>query len=252
MGFGFSVRESGKKVSLKFDQEVFPKKRFASELLEDKVIMDIKNAKNLLDSSGDLVVYEVYNLWKSDRFAKRMLRDSRLMADITRLNHGLFSLGKTGELFCTYGHAHEGFSGEVYHVIKNDCFILLSDKKNFKTFLVPLKEKSSIFIHPTFMHRLVCGKRDSIVLGFVPEEAGHDYNIVKNMGFPFHVFSDDKIKKILLKKNPKYSNAKFTYVEKFRSKFDAMKLVKGREKFLAEVLRSPGKHKDIYFPASTK
>jgi|YelNatPaOPRAMG01_1025707.scaffolds.fasta_scaffold01438_4 oxalate decarboxylase/phosphoglucose isomerase-like protein (cupin superfamily) len=241
MNLGFLIKESGKEIKLDFGRKVESKKRYLSELLKDKVILDLENSKKLLKKKGDVLVYEVYNLWKFDEFAKKFLENFGLMMDITLLKQGVFSLKEEGEAFCTYGHAHQKNLGEVYQVLKNDCFLLLTHKKTFNSYLIKIKEGYSFFIHPSFIHRLISGKKDSVILNFVPEDAGHDYDVVKNKGFPFHVFYDNK-KKLYFKENRKYPEAGLILVEKIE-KFDALKLAKKNPKKLRKILRRP---KDIY------
>jgi oxalate decarboxylase/phosphoglucose isomerase-like protein (cupin superfamily) len=241
MNLGFLIKESGKEIKLDFGRKVESKKRYLSELLKDKVILDLENSKKLLKKKGDVLVYEVYNLWKFDEFAKKFLENFGLMMDITLLKQGVFSLKEEGEAFCTYGHAHQKNLGEVYQVLKNDCSLLLTHKKTFNSYLIKIKEGYSFFIHPSFIHRLISGKKDSVILNFVPEDAGHDYDVVKNKGFPFHVFYDNK-KKLYFKENRKYPEAGLILVEKIE-KLDALKLAKKNPKKLRKILRRP---KDIY------
>ena len=240
MNLGFSIKECGKEIKLDFGRKIESKKRYLSELLNDKVILDLENAKKLLEKKGDVLVYEVYNLWKFDEVAKNFLENFGLMMDVTLLKHGVFSL-KEGEAFCTYGHAHQKNLGEVYQILKNECFLLLAHKKTFNSYLIKLKEGYSFFIHPSFIHRLISGEKDSLILNFVPEDAGHDYDIVKNKGFPFHVFYD-KNKKLYFKENEKYPKAGLVLVENIK-KLDALKLAQKNPEKLREILRRP---KDIY------
>jgi oxalate decarboxylase/phosphoglucose isomerase-like protein (cupin superfamily) len=212
-----------------------------SELLKDKVILDLENAEKLLEKKGDVLVYEVYNLWKFDENAENFLENFGIMMDVTLLKHGSFSPNEEGEAFCTYGHAHQKNLGEVYQVLKNECFLLLSHRKTFNTYLIKIKEGYSFFIHPCFIHRLVAGKKDSAILNFVPEDAGHNYEIVKNKGFPFHVFYG-KNKKLYFKENEKYPKAGLVLVEDVK-KLDVLKLAEKSPGKLKEILRKP---KNIY------
>jgi glucose-6-phosphate isomerase len=241
MNLGFSIKKCGEEIKLDFGKIVESKKRYLSELLKDKVILDLENAKKVLEKKGDVVIYEVYNLWKFDEIAEKFLKNFGMMMDITLLKCGNFSLEDEGEAFCTYGHAHQKNLGEVYQVLKNDCFLLLTNKKTFNSYLVKIKENYSFFIHPSFIHRLISGKKDSVILNFVPKDAGHDYEIVKNRGFPFHVFYG-KNKKLYFKENEKYPKAGLVLVEDIK-KLDVMKLAEKKPEKLKEILRRP---KDIY------
>ncbi|MEM5772997.1 MAG: glucose-6-phosphate isomerase family protein [Candidatus Aenigmatarchaeota archaeon] len=241
MELGFSIKKSGKKLSLDFGKKVECRERKLSELLKDKVILDLENAKRLFENKGDLTVYEVFNLWKFHEPAKKFLKKFGLMIDVTLLKHGVFSLEEEGEAFCTYGHAHEKNFGEVYVALKNDCYLLLSHMKTFNSYLIKIKEGYSFFIHPSFIHRLISGKKDCVVLNFVPEKAGHNYNIVKNKGFPFHIFYD-KNKNLQFKENKKYPEVGLVLIKKIK-RFDVLKLAEKKPKKLKEILSKP---KDIY------
>src|SRR3990170_5970104 len=129
MDFGVKIKESDGNLILDFKQNIENWKRYVSELVNDKVILDIKNTKKLLEEQGDTIVYEVYNLWKSVEKFKRIFEKVGIACDITYLNFGVFSTSEEGELFSTYGHLHEKEYGETYTVLKNDCFLVLSDRK---------------------------------------------------------------------------------------------------------------------------
>lgn len=229
------------KFSIKDLKNIESKKRYLSELLESRVILDLENAKELLENKGDLVIYEVFNLWKFQEQAKEFLKEFGLMIDITLLKCGIFSLGRKGEAFCTYGHAHEKNLGEVYQVLKNDCLLLLTHKKTFNTYLVKMKEGYAFFIHPSFIHRLISGKKDCLILNFVPEDAGHNYEIVKNKGFPFHVFYDEN-KNLEFRENENYPEARLVLIEKIK-KLNILKFAEEKPQELKKILRKP---KDIY------
>ncbi|MEM5836359.1 MAG: glucose-6-phosphate isomerase family protein [Candidatus Aenigmatarchaeota archaeon] len=237
MNFGFSIKKFGKELSLDFGKKVDHKERKISELLRDRVIIDLENAKELMQKRGDLTVYEVFNLWKFYDPSKDFLKKFGLRIDVTLLKQGVFSLGRSGEAFCTYGHAHKKNFGEVYIVLKNECYVLLSHMKTFNSYLVKIKEGFSFFIHPSFMHRLISGKKDCVVVNFVPEKAGHDYDVVKNRGFPFHIFYD-KNKNLEFKENKKYPEAGLVLIKKLK-KLNVLKLAEENPKKLKEILNKP-------------
>lgn len=244
MDFGFSTKKFGKRLELKFKEEkVACKERKLSELLKDKVILDLENAKKLLKEKGDLTIYQVFNLWKFDIFAKNFLKNFGIMIDLTLLKEGVFSLEKKGEAFCTYGHAHEKKFAEVYVALKNDCYLLLSHKKTFNSYLIKIKEGYSFFIHPSFIHRLVSGKKDCLVMNFVPEKAGHDYDVVRNRGFPFHIFYDEK-KNLEFKENKKYPEVGLVIVDNIK-KFDVLRLFEKEPRKLKEILSRPTEAYDL-------
>ncbi|MEM5853114.1 MAG: glucose-6-phosphate isomerase family protein [Candidatus Aenigmatarchaeota archaeon] len=236
MEFGFKIEGSGKNLRLRFDLEVESNVRKLSELVNDEVILDVDNARKLLREKGDITIYEVFNLWKFNKDAERFLKKYGLMIDITFLKSGVFSTKKNGEAFCTYGHIHEENLGEVYKVLKNYCYLLLSNKRNFKSYLVKLKEGYSFFIHPSYMHRLISGNKDCVVLNFVPEDAGHDYDVVKKKGFPFHVFHENG--KLVFKENKKYPETSLVLIEDMK-KFDVVEIAEKKPSRLRKILRSP-------------
>ncbi|MEM5879161.1 MAG: glucose-6-phosphate isomerase family protein [Candidatus Aenigmatarchaeota archaeon] len=240
MDLGFSIKKSGKELTLDFGKEVESKKRKISELLRDEVILDLENAKKLLENKGDLTVYEVFNLWKFQELRKSFLKNFGIMIDITLLKQGVFSLEEEGEAFCTYGHTHEKNCGEVFVAMKNDCYILFSQIQKFNSYLVKLKEGYSFFVPPSFIHRLISGKEDSVVLNFVSEKAGHDYDVVKKKGFPFHIFYD-KNKNLEFRENKKYPEVGLVLIKNIK-KFDALKLAEEKPKELKKILNKP---KDI-------
>ncbi|MEM5829701.1 MAG: glucose-6-phosphate isomerase family protein [Candidatus Aenigmatarchaeota archaeon] len=236
MDFGFSIKKQGKKLSLNFGKKVECRKRYLSELLKDRVILDLESAKELLERKGDLTIYEVYNLWKFQDVARDFLENFGVMVDITLLRQGIFSLKKEGEAFCTYGHIHKENLGEVYVALKNGCYLLLSHRKTFNSYLIEIKEGYSFFIPPFFIHRLISGKKDCVVLNFVHEIAGHDYSVVKNKGFPFHIFYD-KNKNLEFRENKKYPEVGLVFIKNIK-KFDVLKLAKKEPEKLKEILSS--------------
>ncbi|MDI6798402.1 MAG: glucose-6-phosphate isomerase family protein [Candidatus Aenigmarchaeota archaeon] len=245
MDFGYALKESNGELTVNFKQKVVGWKRLASEMVEDKVVLDLKNAKKMIETKREPVVYEQYNLWKSiDRF-KEIFKKTKIASDLTLLNFGVFSTSNEGELFSTYGHAHETECGEAYFVLKNSCFLILSDKKTYETFILHLKEADYLFIHPKFLHRTACDKKDVLFATFYPELAGHDYKIIKNRGFPFHVFRCKNRTKIV--KNPKFKNSRYELIEKVKTRVNPIKLLERNPEKLKDILENPEKYKKIYF-----
>ncbi|MEM5815288.1 MAG: glucose-6-phosphate isomerase family protein [Candidatus Aenigmatarchaeota archaeon] len=224
------------KIRIEFKEEPVYWERKMSELIKDKVIIDIENGGKALNFFGDRTVYTVYNLWSGIKKYKLIKEKTKLNFDLTLLKNGVFSLEKDGELFLTYGHAHEKRRGEFYQVIKNDCIILLANLEKREAFFAELKEGDTIFIHPNYIHRLISTGKDCLVLGIVPEDAGHNYEIVKNRGFPFHFFKQENWIKIV-------ENKKF---EKFSIKKVRQKKIRVGIKKLKNILFEPNKQKKFY------
>lgn len=244
MDFGYKLEEYGENLVISFKKDVPGWQRFTSELIKDNVILDTKNAKKMLETKGNLIAYEVFNLWKSLDEFKRMHNKTGLICDLTFLNFGVFSPSDDGELFMTYGHVHEKPMGEAYKVLKNECIFILSHIASHKTYIIHLKQGDSIFIHPKYLHRIVSFKKDCLVVALVPERAGHNYNVVKNKGFPFHIFY--KNKKLKIVKNKKYKTGKFGLIKKYSS-IDPVKLLEKKPEELRDILENPQKHEKVYF-----
>ncbi|MEM5883152.1 MAG: glucose-6-phosphate isomerase family protein [Candidatus Aenigmatarchaeota archaeon] len=245
LDFGFKLKKKDNRLNLVFEQRVEGWKRLASRLIQDKVILDLKNAEKMLEVKGDLTVYEQYNLWKSLESFKKIFERTRIASDLTLLKFGVYSDSMEGELFSTYGHAHETYCGEAYYIIKNDCFLILTEKQTFKTFIIKLKEKDFVFVHPKFYHRTVCWKKDTLFATFYPEVAGHDYSSVKNKGFPFHLFLIKN--KLEVRPNPNFKNCSFNLIKRIEKRENPIKLLEKDEEKLKEILFDPFKNKKIYF-----
>jgi len=220
------------KTSVKLDSWV----RFASKLVKDRVIMDLEEARKMLKEKGDVCLYEVFDLKKIEEFEKIEEEDG-LSSHITLLRGGIFSLGRKGECFCTYGHRHEKKRGEFFYVLKNTCMFLLYDKGI--THAILLREGEFIFVHPNFVHRAVSLGKDVAILDFVPNDAGHDYQIVKQRGFPFHVFLDKEKREVFFRKNGKVEG-------RLKIKIGGRKAKKLDVKKIARILKNPPKFKKFY------
>jgi len=247
MDFGYKLKKIDGKLKISFKKKPIVWRRLASQLVKDRVIVDIENAKKLIGKRGDFVVYEVFNIWKFVNVVKTISERIKVSSNITLLKHGIFSLENYGELFSTYGHAHREYYGEFYTILKNQCFVVLTNKKSNDTFIVNLKEGDSIFIHPKFLHRVVSYKKDVLMLDTSPRKTGHDYKIIKNRGFPFHVFYNSKNDKIEFVKNKRYKKGKLKFIKKIKSKVSPIKLFEKNPEKLKDILENPNKHKKIYF-----
>lgn len=223
---GFRVGESNGKLHLSFDSKPVFWERFVSQLIKDKVILDLKNATAVKNE----LVYTVYNLWKFLKGYKR----KNVVCDLTLLRYGVFSPRKEGELFETYGHVHRRY-GEVYKVLKNSCFLMMAEKRTKKAYLVELKEGESFLVQPHFMHRLIAKDKDCLVAGFTIKGIGHNYGSVKGKGFPFHLFK--KRGKILPVANVKYKNFELKLL-KNETKFDGERLFYHNTEKLARILKA--------------
>lgn len=204
-------------------------------MINDGVILDTKNARDFLKKKGKEEIYRVFH------FAV-----DGLSCDFTLLRHGVFSLYDRGELFLTYGHLHSNRIGEVYVVLKNDCFFELSDKDTSKTFIIYVRKGDAIFIHPRFLHRIISFRKDCLVLNFLPSQIKHNYNVIKNKGFPVHMLY---LKKgvLCLIRNKKYGKAKFKLVKRIGTKVNPIALFEKDPTKLKDILVNPDKYKKLYF-----
>jgi len=110
MELGIEINEEGKNYAINYENAV-GWRRSLSRLIEDEVVFSLKDARELLKKQGDVVIYEVYNLWKTIPRIKEFSEKTGVNCDVTVLNHGVISTSGSGELFFTYGHRHEkGFS----------------------------------------------------------------------------------------------------------------------------------------------
>jgi len=247
MDFGYRVKERKNRLSVKFKKKPVVWERRASKLVKDGVLLDIGKTRKLIRTRGNFVVYKVFNVWKFVDDVKNIAEKIGASSNITLLKHGIFSPGNQGELFSTYGHAHEKYYGEFYTILKNQCLIVLADRKSNETFIVNLREGDSIVIHPKFLHRMVSYKKDVLMFDTSPKEAGHNYKIIKNKGFPVHVFYHTKEGIIIFTKNPKYRKVKFKFVKKFKTKIDPIKLFEKNPRKLKDILENPKKNRKFYF-----
>ena len=237
--FGFRVKSKDSEISLIFYEKPIFWRRFLSQMIEEKIILQINKARKKMGKEGDVEIYNVFNLWKFNERAKKILRDYGLQVDLTLLFSGTFSIDK-GELFSTYGHRHKKYFGEFYLVIKNCCFLILSDLESKKTKIIKLREGRCVFIHPKYVHRLTCEKKDSLVLGIVPRGAGHNYEIVKGKGFPFHLFFGRKIE---VKRNGKFRSHSFEFGKP--KKLVCSKFLRNLKR-MERILKEPDKFSEFY------
>ncbi|MCW1296753.1 MAG: hypothetical protein OH319_03675 [Candidatus Parvarchaeota archaeon] len=222
-----------KKIQVKFNKHVEKWERTLKKMIDDQVVLAREEGKKLVEKEGDLIAYEVFHLDEREG----------ICCDLTLLRFGKIPVNKGGELFSTYGHAHNKEFGECYVCLKNDVFLILTDKEKMDTKIIKMGVGDVVFIHPRYMHRLTVKNADSLVLGFVPKEAGHDYDIIKNKGFPYHIFSDGKIEFVC---NEKYGVKKLIVKNSKKMKFDVIKtFLKNTEK-LKDILHNPKKYKKFY------
>ncbi|PKP55330.1 MAG: hypothetical protein CVT89_08820 [Candidatus Altiarchaeales archaeon HGW-Altiarchaeales-2] len=153
-------------------------------------------------------IYKVYHLSELKEF-KEICGKSGINCDVTIMNSGILKEkhgeNLSGEMYPTYGHIHTAERNEIYKVIRGRTFLLLVDEDAKKETIIDMKKGDEYLINFKYPHR-VYTFGSAVVLGFVPNDAGHDYDAIKNRGFPYHLFYDQKSKDILFKKNKKFGN----------------------------------------------
>lgn len=132
-----------------------------------------EEALKRLISSGDPVIYEVYE-WK--------LSDSsgNLSYAVTKINPG----DVNGEFYMTKGHYHEKeWMGELYLGIRGKGVLLMQNRVgDFR--IVEIKRGVIAYVPPGYAHRSVnVGDDELVFLAIYPSDAGHNYGEIKDKGF---------------------------------------------------------------------
>ncbi len=150
-------------------------------------------------------IYKVYHLSELKEF-KEICKKSGINCDVTIMNGGILKeKNGIGEMFPTYGHIHTSKRNEIYKVIRGRAFLVLVDEDVKKETIIDMKKGDEYLINFKYPHR-VYTFNSAVVLGFVPNDAGHDYDAIKNRGFPYHLFYDTINKEIIFRKNKKFKN----------------------------------------------
>lgn len=187
--------------------------RTLGKLVQDKAILDDAAGKEMLAKKGDVVLYKVINLWKFIPGIARISEKSKVACDITIIRYGVISTSAGGELFCTYGHDHAARLGEIYSVLAGKASLVMYLPGSNLTRVVRMGAGDEYYIPPDWVHRTYCGDEGTVLVGFVPHEAGHRYETVKGLGFPYHVFYDERTGKTTYKRNPKFEKAELEVLD---------------------------------------
>ncbi len=176
--------------------------RELGKMKEDNVLLHSNKIKKNRE------IYKVYHLSELKEF-KEICGKSGINCDVTIMNSGILKEkhgeNLSGEMYPTYGHIHTAERNEIYKVIRGRAFLLLVDEDAKKETIIDMKKGDEYLINFKYPHR-VYTFGSAVVLGFVPNDAGHDYDAIKNRGFPYHLFYDQKSKDIIFKKNKKFGN----------------------------------------------
>jgi len=194
-------------------KEVVGWDRTLQRMVDDNVILYPEEGRKYIEKNGDPVVYNVLNLSKCVPKIIEISEKHKVYCDITVLNHGVISDGEFGELFLTYGHQHEQRFGEIYSVLAGHGLLLYYAPDTNVTIAVRMKEGDEHYIPPGYIHRFYCSSEGVVLAGVVPHEAGHDYEAVKQKGFPYHSFYNTRTGGYEFVKNPNFHGATLNVVK---------------------------------------
>lgn len=174
--------------------------RELSKMKDDNVLLHSNKIK-----IKNREIYKVYHLSDLEGF-KDISKKSGINCDVTIMNAGILKeKNGIGEMFPTYGHVHTKRRNEIYKVIRGRVFLILVDEDKRKEVVIDMKKGDEYLINFKYPHRIYTFN-SAVVLGFVPNDAGHDYDVIKNRGFPYHLFYDPINREIIFKKNKKFGN----------------------------------------------
>ena len=202
--------------------------------LKGKSILNSKHLKKNKET-----IYLVFDVRKVLEQKFRKVKKTNLRFDVTWLKSGILKTRKYLQPYQTFGHLHEKYRGEFYYVLKGHVIFLLSNVYNGNTIIKEIGEDEWIFIHPIFIHKAI-SKNDSLFLGIVPKDAGHNYKIVEKNGLPFYpVIKNSKIEFIKNKWKSKYQPRLEKVETIFRTKLPELEKIE-------KILRYPDEHSAYY------
>jgi oxalate decarboxylase/phosphoglucose isomerase-like protein (cupin superfamily) len=216
---GLSVEEKGKGYSVRVDglgESALQNagwERPLSKLVDDAVIFDQDAGRQFIEAEGDVNVYDVIHLWQLVPGIAEISERSKVYCDITVLNYGIISTTGFGELFLTYGHDHTRRFGEIYSILAGEGNLVMYLPGSNRTRVIRMREGDEHYIPPGWVHRFYCGRRGTVLAGFVSHEAGHRYETVKGRGFPYHLFLDEKKGEVSYLRNERFGDAKLEILD---------------------------------------
>ena len=166
-----------KSVKLTFNLEngLSPEKKPIKRMLSQMEGMYLDNNKlNEMVNSGDVVVYEFYDLG--------------VIEDPGELAYGTTILypGKVGdEYFMTKGHFHAKINtAEIYYCIKGKGYILM-ESLDGTTEIQEITPGVSVYVPPSYAHRSINISKTEPLISFFAfrADAGHDYKTIESKGF---------------------------------------------------------------------
>jgi len=192
-----NIKKKGKNFYLNIKTQGW--NRELDKMKEDNVLLHSNKA------GKNREIYKVYHLSDLKEF-KDISKKSGINCDVTIMNSGILKeKNGIGEMFPTYGHIHTARRNEIYKVIRGRIFLVLVNEDAKKETIIDMKKGDEYLINFKYPHRIYTFN-SAVVLGFVPNDAGHDYDAIKNRGFPYHLFYDSINKEIIFKKNKKFKN----------------------------------------------
>lgn len=130
---------------------------------------------------GDLRVYTVYSIPVPEE-------RGQLLSCTTILYPG--KVGK--EYYMTRGHFHlDTQAAEVYTCLSGEGYLLLVEDGSGEAESIKVVKGTSVYVPARWAHRMVnCGKIPLVFYAVWPAEAGHDYERLREKGFPLRVFEE--------------------------------------------------------------
>ena len=132
-----------------------------------------ENALEQIISEKDVVLYQVYELKKSEN-------PNDLICGVSIINP--LKIGK--EYNMTKGHFHEtADAAEIYFCLKGNGYMNMETRTGI-TKCIKMTKGTLVYVAPYFAHRTInTGYQELIALFAYPAHAGHDYGRVRKTGF---------------------------------------------------------------------
>lgn len=133
-----------------------------------------QEAYNQMLSSGDRLIYEVYEITRPEVAGELLMGVS------------IVHPGKVGrEFFMTKGHFHSVLdTSEIYYCMYGEGYMVMETPEG-DTSVEPLSPGKVLYVPPRWGHRSVCTSRQEDLVTFFayPGNAGHDYGTIERQGF---------------------------------------------------------------------
>jgi len=148
--------------------------------------------RELLETAGDIITYEVYEYARSDSTGDVVFGTSILYP------------GKVArEYFMTKGHSHaKADRAEIYLCLSGEGLMLM-ECPDGRTEALPMTPNGVVYVPPYWKHRSVnTGEGKMVSLFAYPADAGHEYGRIQEFGMRKIVVEANG--KPVLEDNPRY------------------------------------------------